>query len=78
MRMEEKGKTQNLLQTVKSISIIQIPAGQSTTGFHKHIGTQCEDFLENAYVSFDWKFLKLPIFKTLFCKIEVYDGRLQG
>lgn len=54
-----KGKTQNLLQTMKSISIIQILAGQSTTGFHKHTHTQCEDFLENAYVSFDRKFLKL-------------------
>lgn len=47
---EEKGKTQNLLQTVKSISIIQIPAGQSTLGFHKHTCTQWEDFLEKACV----------------------------
>lgn len=54
----EKGKTQNLLQTVKSISIIQISAGQSTTGFHKHTCTQCEDFLENVCVC--W----LKIFNT--------------
>lgn len=40
--------------------------------------TQCEEFLENTYVSFDWKFLKLPIFKILFCKIEVYVGKLKG
>lgn len=50
---EEKGKTQNLLQTLKLIRIIQIPAGQSTSGFHKHTCTQWEDFLEQAYVSFD-------------------------
>lgn len=41
--MEEKGKTLKLLQTMKSINIIQILAGQSTTGFHKHTCTQCED-----------------------------------
>jgi len=49
----EKGKTQNLLQTVESISIIQILTGQSTAGFPKHICTQCEDLIENAHVSFD-------------------------
>lgn len=72
----EDGERQNI-ELIADHEINEHYPNHVWADYNRFPQTQCEDFLENAYVCFDWKCLILPIFKTIFCKTDAYDGKLQ-